>query len=342
MKINRRNFISGTVATAVMGGVGNTALAKTLSPDNYVIKNSIEPDGLNPPGIKVAGIKMVPVVNGKYKVWTKRVGKGSVKVLLLHGGPGLGHDYLEVMESFLPEAGIEMYYYDQLGTYNSDQPEDSSLWNIPRYVEEVEEVRRGLGLDNFVLYGHSFGGLLAMEYALKYQQHLRGLVISNMAASSASYLKRTAAIKESLAPGLRDRLNKLEADKAYDSPEYEKIMMDELYPMVICRIKPWPEPILRSVKQMNAKIYEQIQGKSEFEVTGNMKNWDIWNRLHEIKTKTLSMGAKYDEMDSEDMKRIASLIPNASVHICNNGSHMSFYDDQQSYFDALLKFLHSV
>jgi hypothetical protein len=92
----------------------------------------------------------------------------------LHGGPGIGHDYLEAMESFLPEAGIEMYYYDQLGVNFSDQPKDLSLWTLERYCEELEEVRRGLGLDNFVLYGHSWGGILAMEYALKYQQHLRG------------------------------------------------------------------------------------------------------------------------------------------------------------------------
>jgi alpha-beta hydrolase superfamily lysophospholipase len=122
-------------------------------------------DPLNPVGIEVAGIRMVPVVRGKYKVWTKRIGSGDVKVLLLHGGPGAGHAYLEAMESFLPQAGIEIYYYDQLGCNNSDVPDDPSLWTLPRYLEEVEEVRRGLGLEQFVLYGHSWGGILALEYA---------------------------------------------------------------------------------------------------------------------------------------------------------------------------------
>jgi proline iminopeptidase len=109
---------------------------------------------------------MIPVVGGKYKVWTKQLGSGPLKVLLLHGGPGFPHDYLEAMESFLPQAGIEMYYYDQLGVGNSDIPSDVSLWTLPRYLSEVEEVRRGLELDHFVLYGHSWGGILAMEYAL--------------------------------------------------------------------------------------------------------------------------------------------------------------------------------
>src|SRR3984885_416937 len=162
---------------------------------------------LNPQGIRVAGIQMVPVVGGKYKVWTKRLGSGGVEVLLLHGGPGFPHDYLEAMESFLPQAGIEMYYYDQLGVGNSDVPDDRALWTLPRYLTEVEEVPRGLGLDHFVLYGHSWGGILAMEYALHYQQHLRGLVISNMTAGTQAYLKRTAALKLQLPPSTLARLN---------------------------------------------------------------------------------------------------------------------------------------
>jgi proline iminopeptidase len=341
MKFNRRNFLSTTITSAVMSMVGNTALASAKSPQ---LPESIssEPDGLNPLGIRVAGIQMVAVGGGKYKVWTKRVGKGPVKVLLLHGGPGFSHEYLEVMESFLPEAGIEIYYYDQLGCNNSDQPEDSSLWTIGRYVEEVEEVRRGLKLDNFVLYGHSFGGLLAMEYALKYQQHLRGLVISNMTASTNSYLKRTTALKQQLTPAVLAKLNALEAKQNYDSPEYGQIMMEELYPKMLCRTNPWPEPVTRTFRHANLKIYEQIQGKSEFVVTGSMKNWDLWNRLHEIKTKTLTIGAKYDEMDPEDMKKMATLMPNASSFICQNGSHLCMYDDQAAFFGSLLKFLRTV
>jgi proline iminopeptidase len=230
---------------------------------------------------------MVPVVGRKYKVWTKQMGSGPIKVLLLHGGPGFPHDYLEAMESFLPQAGIEMHYYDQLGVGNSDVPDEPALWTLARYTSEVEEVRRGLGLDRFVLFGHSWGGILAMEYALNYQQHLRGLVISNMTAGTQSYLKRTAALKQQLlSPASLARLNGLEAAKAYDSPDYTQIMMDELYPQMICRLKPWPEPIDRAFRRQNGKIYNQMQGKSEFEVTGNLKDWERirptcrrWRRL---------------------------------------------------------------
>jgi proline iminopeptidase len=300
-------------------------------------------DNLNPPGIRTAGIRMLPVVQGKYKVWTKKLGSGPLKVLTLHGGPGFSHEYLEALESFLPDAGIEMYYYDQLGCGNSDQPDDPSLWTLPRYVEEVEEVRRALGLDNFVLYGHSWGGILAIDYALKYQSHLRGLVISDMVAGTQAYLKRTGALKvQMLPPASLARLQALDARQDYDSPEYEKIMMDELYPQMICRLKPWPEPVTRAFRHSNQKIYVQMQGKSEFLVTGNLKNWERWDRLHEIKTRALTIGARYDEMDPEDMKKMARAMPNATSFICPQGSHLCMWDDQAFYFDNLIKFLKSV
>src|SRR5215510_3720147 len=138
------------------------------------------------------GVKMIPIntPKGTFNVWTKRVGNNpQIKVLLLHGGPGATHEYMEAFDSFFPGAGIEYYYYDQLGSGNSDIADDPALVDLPRFVEEVEQVRNALGLnkDNFYLIGHSWGGLLAMEYALKYQQNLKGLVISNMMASVPAY-----------------------------------------------------------------------------------------------------------------------------------------------------------
>ncbi|HMC23404.1 MAG TPA: alpha/beta fold hydrolase, partial [Thermoanaerobaculia bacterium] len=128
--------------------------------------------------VKTGGARMVPV-DGKYNVWTDRVGKGPVKMLTLHGGPGFPHDYMECFEDFLPQQGIQFYYYDQLGVGNSDQPNDDSLWTVDRYREEVEQVRKGLGLDRFYLFGHSWGGMLGIEYALAHQDHLKALIISD-------------------------------------------------------------------------------------------------------------------------------------------------------------------
>ncbi len=97
-------------------------------------------------GVKAGGVRLISIDGGKYKVWTKRIGNNpKIKVLLLHGGPACTHEYFECMESFLPQEGIEFYYYDQLGSFYSDQPTDTSLWNLPRFVEEVEQVRQALG-----------------------------------------------------------------------------------------------------------------------------------------------------------------------------------------------------
>jgi proline iminopeptidase len=346
--LNRRDFMITTGAASV--AAANVSDAATTTPPPASADSAPPPadvqigqaDSLNPPGIRLAGIRTLPVMGGKYKVWTKRLGSGPVKVLLLHGGPGFSHEYLEAMESFLPQAGIEMYYYDQLGCNNSDQPDDPSLWTLSRYLAEIEEVRRGLGLDQFVLYGHSWGGILAIEYALKYQQHLRGLVISNMTAGIKAYLKHTEALKGLLPPASRKRLDALEAKQDYDSPEYQKIMMDEVYPQMICRTRPWPDSVSRAFRHANEKIYVQMQGKSEFLVTGNLKNWERWDRLHEIKTKALTIGARYDEMDPADMKKMATLMPNATAAYCDKGSHLCMWDDQASYFTQLLAFLRTV
>ncbi|WP_432383505.1 proline iminopeptidase-family hydrolase [Duganella sp. P38] len=330
--MDRRNFLAAGMVTVAGGAAAASANGVTV----------MKPDGVNPPGIRTAGIRMVPVAGGKYKVWTKKIGSGPVKVLLLHGGPGFTHEYLEAMESFLPQAGIEMYYYDQLGCGNSDQPDDAALWTLPRYLEELEEVRKGLGLDNFVLYGHSWGGVLGIEYALRHQRHLRGLVISNMTAGMQSLLQHLDTIKRQLPPASLARLLELEAREAYDTPEYQQIMMEDLYPKVICRVTPWPEPVERTFRHANQKIYNQMQGKSEFLMTGNLKDWERWDRLHEIKVKTLTIGAQHDEMNPDDIRKMARLMPNARAAICEHGSHLAMWDAQAVYFGHLLKFLRSV
>ena len=160
-----------------------------ISKDNLSLENYLKPQEKDQ---YLGGIKMIPITTpkGEFKVWTKRVGNNpTMKVLLLHGGPGMTHEIYECFDGYFPQENIEYYYYDQLGSYYSDQPKDLSLWELDRFVEEVEQVRIALGLnkDNFYLYGQSWGGILGMQYALKYQEHLKGLIISNMVASIPEY-----------------------------------------------------------------------------------------------------------------------------------------------------------
>ena len=198
-------------------------------------------------GVQTGGIKMIPIETpvGKFNVWTKRFGNNSkIKVLLLHGGPASGHEYMEAFESFFPKEGIEFYEYDQLGSSYSDQPKDSSLWTIEHFVDEVEQVRKVLGLnkDNFFLLGQSWGGILAIEYALKYQPNLKGLVISNMMASCPDYGKYAEEVlAKQMDPKVLDTIRTLEKNKDFKNPKYFELLMPNFYAKHICRLPEWPD-----------------------------------------------------------------------------------------------------
>ena len=295
------------------------------------------------------GVQVIPIqtAKGTFNVWTKRVGNNpKIKVLLLHGGPGGTHEYFECFDSFFPQEGFEYYYYDQLGSAFSDNPNDSSLWNIDRFVEEVETVRKALNLDssNFILLGHSWGGILATEYALKYQKNLKGLVISNMVPSVPEY---NAYANNVLGPKLpKDVLASIRAYEAkgdYTNSTYLKLIADNYYPEHVLRMPPatWPDPVKRAFAKMNYPLYLQMQGPSEFGIVGNasLKNWNRKPDLHNIKVPVLSIGGEFDTMDPKAMEEISKLVPNGQYLYCSKGSHMSMYDDQQTYFTGLIKFI---
>ncbi|MEI9917193.1 MAG: proline iminopeptidase-family hydrolase [Bacteroidota bacterium] len=292
--------------------------------------------------VQTGGVKMISVA-GKYQVWTKKIGSGDIKVLLLHGGPGFPHDYFECFENFLPQAGMEFYYYDQLGVGNSALPTDTTLWTVDRYVEEVEEVRKGLGLENFYILGHSWGSMLTMTYLQKYQEHVKGAVLSNMSAGIQSYVAYSQELKQKFfTPTEIKTYDSLDKLKAFGAAEYQELLMNKLYSKVICQLDPWPEPLARAFKKANTNIYMQMQGVDEFHVTGNFKNWEMWDKLGNIKVPTLVIGGMNDEMKPDDMIREGKLIPNSRTYLCPNGSHLSMYDDQQNYFKNLIGFLKDV
>jgi len=298
-------------------------------------------------GIQTGGVKLIPIETpvGKFNVWTKRFGNNpKIKVLLLHGGPGGTHEFFESFESFLPQEGIEFYEYDQLGSYFSDQPKDSSLWTTDRFVEEVEQVRKALGLtkDNFYLLGHSWGGILAMEYALKYQDHIKGLIISNMMSSCPEYGKYARAVlAKQMDPKVVDSVRAMEARGAYTDPKYMELLTG-FYESHLCRVKPWPNAVQRAFPHMNGEIYTMMQGPSEFGISGRLANWDRSKDLPKIKVPTLTIGGKHDTMDPEHMKWMATQVQQGRSVICPNGSHGSMWDDQPTYFPGLISFIKDV
>ena len=298
-------------------------------------------------GVQTGNIKMVGITTpkGKFHVWTKRFGNNPrIKVLLLHGGPGGTHEAFECFENFLPKEGIEFIYYDQLDSYYSDQPNDSSLWTTDHFVEEVEQVRQALGLnkDNFYLLGHSWGGILAMEYALKYQNNLKGLIISNMMASMPEYEKYNGVLRSKMRKSLVDSLQAYEAKGLYKDSVYQSLVINEYYNQHLIRVSPWPDPIVRMFKHLSEGIYVTMQGPSEFKTGGRLITWDRSRDLNKITVPTLTIGGAFDTMDPKYMEWMSTQVQHGAYVYCPEGSHCDMWDDQQHYFPGLIKFIKDV
>jgi proline iminopeptidase len=321
-------------------GVGSMAGSTTAAVASYF-------DNTGRDDLLTGGARMIPIATpkGEFRVWTKRVGNNpKLKVLLLHGGPGATHEYFEAFDTFLPAAGVEYYYYDQLGSAYSDQPDEPSLWEIPRFVDEVEQVRKALGLsrDNFVLLGQSWGGILAIEYALAHGDALKGLVISNMMASIPAYNRYAREVlMPKMDPAVLAEILAFEAKKEFLNPRYEELLFGSFYVEHILRMElpSWPPGVLRAFGSLNKKVYIPMQGPSEMGASGKLELWDRTADLGRIAVPTLVIGAAHDTMDPEHMKWMAGQFPKGRHLHCPNGSHLAMYDDQATYMSGLVAFL---
>jgi proline iminopeptidase len=296
------------------------------------------------------GARMVTIdtPRGKFRVWTKRVGNNpKLKLLLLHGGPAAGHAYFESFDSFLPREGIEYIYYDQLGAGDSDRPDGDALWTIPRFVDEVEQVRTALGLDrsNFCLLGHSWGGILAIEYALAHPEALKCLVVSNMQASIPAYNDYARRV---LMPAMDQaklaQVQAMEREGRTEEPQYMELLTPLHYEKHVLRMPAaeWPEPVNRAFARLNRHVYVLMQGSSELGASGRLTGWDRTADLQRIAVPTLTIGARHDTMDPAAMRAMAAAMPRGEALTCEKGSHMAMWDDQDCYFPGLIRFLKKV
>ena len=298
------------------------------------------------------GVKMIEIEtpSGKFNVWTKRVGNNPTKkVLLLHGGPGANHEYFQAIDSYFPKESIEYYYYDQLGSSFSDKPKDQSLWTIDRFVDEVEQVRLALGLDenNFIILGHSWGGILGLEYALKHQNRMKALIISNMVPSIPDYIKyANDVLAPKLDPSVLKKIREYENAGDYTNNEYLGLIEEHYYPKHVLRmpLEEWPNPVTRSLAGLNYDIYLKMQGPSEFGVVGDalLKEWDRKNDLKNLKIPVLTIGGQHDTMDPKQMEWMSTEVQNGTYLHCPNGSHWSMYDDQETYFNGVTGYINSL
>jgi proline iminopeptidase len=273
-----------------------------------------------------------------YDVVTYSFGNGDDVLLCLNGGPGLPCDYLREAHSGLADEGYRVVAFDQLGTGASSRPTDEALWTVERYVEEVETVRNALGLGSVHLLGHSWGGWLAIEYALAHQDKLKTLILESTVADIPHLTTELERLRAALGPETVTMMQRHEAEGTYEHPEYLAAVTLLNYRHV-CRMQEWPAPVTRSLDDWNMGPYTTIQGPNEFLYIGNLKNWNRIPDLPRITVPVLITCGEHDELTSACSMRMKHALPDAQIHVIEHASHMAFYENPDEYYSILLDFL---
>lgn len=293
------------------------------------------------------GTKIITLDNG-YHLWTNTQGEGDIHLLALHGGPGGNHEYWEDAAEQLKKQGlnVQVTMYDQLGSLYSDQPDFSDPEIAKKYLtyeyflDEVDEVREKLGLDNFYLIGQSWGGLLVQEYAVKYGQHLKGAIISSMVDEINEYVDRVNELREkTLSPEAVAFMKECEAKNDYSNPKYQEYVqvMNEQY---VDRKQPSK---LYHLKDLGGTaVYNVFQGDNEFVITGKLKDWHFRDQLKNIKVPTLITFGEHETMPIETAKTMNSLIPNSQLVTTPDGGHHHMVDNPDVYYKHLADFIRNV
>jgi proline iminopeptidase len=277
---------------------------------------------------------------GAGNVWYESAGVGDRTLLLLHGGPGGNSEDLSPFLE-LADHGFRVVRFDQLGSWRSDKPDDFTLWQVPRFVDEVEHVRKALDLGRMHLLGQSWGAFLAIEYALHHAEHLRSLTLASGAASTRECVAGMNAWRRELPPETQAIMARHEAAQGYQHPDY-LAALEVLYRRNFCRVWPYPEPLARALEHMAAPVYNTMWGPNEFTCTGNLLDWDRTDRLGEITVPTLITVGEFDEVHPSCARSLQAGIPGSELEIfpgCGHAVHLEVFDH---YHDVLLSFLNRV
>jgi proline iminopeptidase len=260
-------------------------------------------------------------------------------LLVLHGGPGFTHDYLEPLEALTERRDV--VFFDQLGAGRSDRPANEWLWQLDRFVREVEAVRSVLGLDRMHLLGHSWGGCLAATYALAHPDRIASLVLASPLISVPRWLEDAARLRAALPEGVRVTLDSHEASGMTDCPEYSAATLF-FYKRHFCRLDPWPDPLERTFAGMSAEVYETMWGPTEFFCTGNLRDYDLTPRLHDIRVPTLFTCGWHDEATPDAMAAFRELVPGAELVVFEESSHSAHLEETGRYLLQVGSFLERV
>ncbi len=275
-----------------------------------------------------------------HQVWYRRVGEGGVPLLLLHGGPGAGHDYLETLAGLAESRAV--IFYDQLGCGRSDQPDDPSLWRIERFVREVDTVRAALGLDRVHILGQSWGGWLAIEYMLGAPKGVAGLVLASTSASIPQFVDEARRLIGELPDAIGEAIRRHEAAGDYDHPDFEAAL-EVFYKRHLCRLDPWPDALNRSAENLASggghTVYNTINGPTEFTVTGELKDWNRIDRLGEITVPTLITVGRHDEITPACADTIHRGIAGSRVAVFEDSAHCAHLEETEAYLETVGAFL---
>jgi len=274
-----------------------------------------------------------------HRVWYRRTGAGSgLPLLVLHGGPGGGHDYLETLQSLADER--EVVVYDQLGCGRSDIPDDDGLWKISRFADEVDEVRSALGLDRVHVLGHSWGGWLALEWVTRgpTPRGLASLTLASTSASMAQFARNAAARKAELPSDVLEVMERYEATGDYHAQEYEEVST-LFYQRYVCRLPEWPDALLRTIANLDGnRSYEYMQGPNEFVINGTLQGWDRSPDLGRIDVPTLVTTGRFDEM-GDSGETLHAGIPGSRLVVFEHSSHTPHLEEPEAYERTLRLFL---
>lgn len=273
------------------------------------------------------------------RVWYQIVGadRPGIPILCLHGGPGMAHDYLENLGDLARSRPV--VFYDQLGSGRSERPADESLWTVGRFVEELATVREALGLQRPHLFGNSWGGWLALQYALDRRPELTSLVLSSSPPSVPRWIADAADLRAELDPAVQAVLDRHEVAGYFSCPEYQWAIT-HFYRRHVCRLDPWPDCLERTFAAMNADVYTTMWGPSEFgPVTGRLRDWDVTDRLAEISVPTLVTGGRHDEARPAHLALLADGITGSELVIFEDSSHLAFIEERELYVQTVAAFL---
>jgi L-proline amide hydrolase len=281
-----------------------------------------------------------------HDIWYRIVGNGEAPgkspLLCLHGGPGASYDYLEALEA-MADTQRRVIFYDQLGGGNSDHPHDPSLWTVTLFLEELGVVRQALGLERFHILGHSWGGMLGMEYALTQPSSLQSLIVSDSPASMIQWVAEANRLRAELPPEVQETLLKHETSGTTDDPAYQEAMF-VFYRRHLCRLPTWPDCMNRTFEKLSKypEVYTAMNGPSEFHVIGTLKDWDIVDRLGEIHIPTLVLSGGYDEATPAIAETVHRGIRGSEWVLFENSAHMPHIEETERYLQVLTGFLDRV